>query len=230
MEGPLAAAKQPKILIDHHLFPKDYWDYGWSIPTKSSTSEMVYDFIVAMHDKSVINIEIAECLYTGVLTDTGCFKFPVTTPSVHNMVADLISTGINHSRIHEEVYESWTESRMKFLGYVLIEKMEVFKKQKSALIALSRKDLNLFNVKTGDTEGLVNYPLSIIGIQFATLITERTDEIKLSFRSKGSFDVSSFARKYFEGGGHFNASGGKSTTNFQETIDYYKNIITEVHP
>ena len=226
----LEAATQPKILIDHHLFPKPVWDFGLSIPEKSSTCEMVYDFINMHGGNTLIDLDIAACLYTGLMTDTGSFKFPITTASVHMMAADLIHRGLDHTRIHEHVYDSWSEGRMRFLGYVLIEKMEVFHKYNSALISLSRKDLNLFKAQSGDTEGLVNYPLSISGIEFATLITERSDEVKLSFRSKGTFDVSSFAREYFDGGGHFNASGGRTKTTFIETIAYFKKILSDIHP
>ncbi|MCD6012273.1 MAG: family phosphoesterase [Flavipsychrobacter sp.] len=230
LEQLLSDAPQPKILIDHHLFPKPYWDYGLSIPEKSSTCEMVYDFINLAGDNALIDKDIAACLYTGVMTDTGSFKFPITTAFVHTMVADLINRGLRPTYIHEAVYESWTTARMKFLGYVLIERMEVFHKYGSALITLSRKDMNLFNVQNGDTEGLVNYPLSIKGIKFATLITERSDEIKMSFRSKGNFDVSNFARLYFDGGGHFNASGGRTKTSLTETVTYFKKILTDIHP
>jgi len=230
LESFLAAATQPKILIDHHLFPSPVWDYGMSIPEKSSTCEMVYDFINLCDDNAIINLDMAACLYTGLMTDTGSFKFPITTASVHSMVADLKRRGLDHTRIHEEVYDSWSEGRMRFLGYVLIEKMEVFHKYNSALIALSRKDLNLFKAQNGDTEGLVNYPLSIKGIKFATLITERSDEVKMSFRSKGTFDVNKFAKTYFEGGGHFNASGGRTKTSFTDTIAYFKKILTDNHP
>lgn len=230
IEQPLAEAKQPKILIDHHLFPKDVWDYGMSQPDKSSTCEMVYDYINLCGDNALIDANIAKCLYTGVMTDTGSFKFPATTASVHLMVADLLKRDIDHTAIHQEVYDSWSESRMRFLGYVLIEKMEVFHKYNAALITLSRKDMNLFNVRNGDTEGLVNYPLSINGIRFATLITERSDEVKMSFRSKGDFDVSRFARLHFEGGGHFNASGGRSKSSMEETILHFKKILSDIHP
>ena len=230
LEQPLADAKQPKILIDHHLFPSPVWDYGESIPEKSSTCEMVYDLINLLGDNSLIDLDIAACLYTGLMTDTGSFKYPITTAASHTMAADLKRKGLDHTRIHEEVYDSWSESRMRFLGYVLIEKMEVFHKYNAALISLSRKDMNLFNVQNGDTEGLVNYPLSILGIKFATLITERSDEVKLSFRSKGNFDVSNFARLYFDGGGHFNASGGRTKTTFNETIVYFKKILSDIHP
>jgi bifunctional oligoribonuclease and PAP phosphatase NrnA len=230
LEQALADATQPKILIDHHLFPKPVWDYGMSIPEKSSTGEMVYDFINMMGDNALIDVDIAACLYTGLMTDTGSFKFPITSAGAHIMAADLINKGLDHTRIHEAVYDSWSEGRMRFLGYVLIEKMEVFHKYNSALITLSRKDLSLFKSQSGDTEGLVNYPLSISGIRFATLITERNDEVKLSFRSKGNFDVSSFARQYFEGGGHFNASGGRSKLSLTETIVYFKKILSDIHP
>ncbi len=230
LETPLANATQPKVLIDHHLMPKPYWDYGMSVPEKSSTCEMVYDFINLMDNNHLIDVDIAECLYTGVLTDTGSFRFPVTTADVHRMIANLKDHGLEHSKIHELIYDSWSETRMRFLGYVLIEKMEVFHKQKAALITLSKEDMKLFNVQSGDSEGLVNYPLSIGNIKFATLITERSDEVKLSFRSKGEFDVSTFARTYFEGGGHFNASGGRSKLSFKETITYFKKILSDIHP
>ncbi|MBS1780039.1 MAG: DHH family phosphoesterase [Bacteroidetes bacterium] len=230
LEQQLANASQPKVLIDHHLFPKPVWDYGISIPDKSSTCEMVYDFINLCEDNALISVPMAECLYTGVMTDTGSFRFPVTTSAVHLMVADLISKGLEHSHIHEKVYDSWSIKRMQFLGYVLLEKMEIFPKYNAGLICLTRKDLKLFEVTTGDTEGLVNYPLSIGSVRFATLITERSDEVKLSFRSKGDFDVSDFARKHFNGGGHFNASGGRSTSSFLDTVSYFKQILSDIHP
>ena len=230
LEQLMTDSPAPKIMLDHHLLPKDQWNYGISQPEKSSTCEVVYDFINLNGDNAIIDKNMAACLYVGVMTDTGSFKFPATTASVHLMIGDLLTRGIDHTRIHEDVYDSWSEGRMRFLGYVLIEKMEVFRKYNAALITLSRKDMNLFNVQNGDTEGLVNYPLSIAGVNFATLITERSDEVKLSFRSKGSFDVSRFARLYFDGGGHFNASGGRSKMSFDETILYFKKILSDIHP
>jgi phosphoesterase RecJ-like protein len=230
LEQPLAAATQPKILIDHHLFPAPVWTYGVSIPGKSSTCEMVYDFINLCNDNDLIDLDIAACLYTGVMTDTGSFRFPITTASVHDMVANLKRHGLQHSYIHEQIYDSWSASRMRFLGYVLMEKMEIFPEYNAGLIALSRKEMRAYNVHSGDTEGLVNYPLSVAGIKFATLITERPDEVKMSFRSKGNFDVSLFGRQYFNGGGHFNASGGRTKTSFIETIAYFKKILSDIHP
>ncbi len=226
----LGEATQPKALIDHHLLPAAVWDYGVSIPGKSSTCEMVYDFINLAGDNKLIDKEIAECIYMGVLTDTGSFRFPVTKAETHELVADLMRKGLEHSKVHEFIYDSWSIKRMQFLGYVLLEKMEILPQYKAGIISLTRKDLKLFEVNSGDLEGLVNYPLSIANIRFATLITERSDEVKLSFRSKGDFDVSSFAREYFNGGGHFNASGGRTTQSFAETVAFFKKILSDIHP
>lgn len=230
MEPHLAAAAQPKVLIDHHMFPADVWDYGMSEPYKSSTCEMVYDFINRCGDNALINLDIAQCLYTGIMTDTGSFRFSATTGSVHRAVADFLDRGLDHTIIHQNVYDSWSEKRMRFVGYSLIDRMEIFPEYKTGLISISRKDLKLFGLGIGETEGLVNYPLSISGVQFAVLITERSDEVKLSLRSKGDFDVNQVARMYFNGGGHFNASGGSSRQGFEATIAYFKEILPQIAP
>lgn len=226
----LTEADGVKVMIDHHLHPAPVWDYGMSEPAKSSTSEMVYDFIALAGDKELIDKDIAECLYTGIMTDTGSFRFPATTPDTHHVIAELMKTGMKHTYIHEQVYDSWSETRLHFVGYVLLEKMEIIPKYNAGLIVLSKKDLKLFNVNSGDTEGLVNYPLSISGIRFSTMITERGDEVKMSFRSKGDFDVSTFARENFNGGGHFNAAGGRSTENLEDTVARFKQILSDIHP
>lgn len=226
----LEASPKTKVLIDHHLMPAPVWDYGISRPEKGSTCEMVYDFINMAGDNELIDIAIAECIYTGALTDTGSFRFPITTADTHAMVANLMRHGLQHSRVHDLVYDSWSVKRMQFLGYVLLEKMEIIPQYKAGIIALTRKDIKLFDIGSGDTEGLVNYPLSIAGIRFSTLITEHADEVKLSFRSKGDFDVSSFAREHFNGGGHFNASGGRTTQTFTDTVTLFKKILSDIHP
>lgn len=230
LQGHLDAAGVPKLLIDHHMFPKPVWEYGMSEPEKSSTCEMVYDYINQCGDNSLINTDIATCLYTGTMTDTGSFRYPVTTGAVHRMIADLKERGLQHSPIHEAVYDSWSANRMRFVGYMLIEKMEIFPQWQAGLITISRKDLKLFDLNIGDTEGLVQYPLSIRGIRFSTLITERADEVRLSFRSKGDYDVNRFAREHFAGGGHFNASGGKSSESLNDTVTRFKKILSEFHP
>jgi phosphoesterase RecJ-like protein len=159
MEPSLALASQPKLLIDHHMFPKPVWDYGTSEPEKSSACEMVYDYINQSGDNALINIDIATCLYTGAMTDTGSFRFPVTTGNVHRMIADFKDRGLVHGPIHEAVFDSWSADRMRFVGYMLIEKMELFPQWQAGLITISRKDLKLFNLNIGDTEGLVQYPV-----------------------------------------------------------------------
>ncbi len=230
MQQALESSKATKLLIDHHMFPKPAFDYGESNSAKSSTCEMVYDFINTCGGNALINLDIAKCLYTGTLTDTGSFRFPITTGAVHRMIADLIDRGMEHSLIHEAIYDSWSINRMRFVGYALIERMEIFPQWQAGLISVTRADMKLFDLQPGDTEGLVQYPLSIRGIRFSTLITERADEVRLSFRSKGDFDVNLFARTHFSGGGHFNASGGKSSESINDTIIRFKKILSEFHP
>ncbi|MEO5781741.1 MAG: DHH family phosphoesterase [Ginsengibacter sp.] len=217
-----------KILVDHHQHPQvEDFDYGISDVTKSSTAEMVYDLMVASGHSDKININVAECLYSGVMTDTGSFRFGSTTASVHKMVADLKERGLLHSQIHENLFDNFLESRFRFFGQVLLNRMEVFYEYNTALIAIPQSDLIKFNVKTGDTEGLVNFPLSIHGIKLAAIIIDRGDERKSSFRSKGGFDVNTFARKYFNGGGHFNAAGGKNAEPLEEVVRKFKAAIKE---
>ncbi|MEO8584437.1 MAG: DHH family phosphoesterase [Flavitalea sp.] len=217
-----------RVLIDHHQQPDTQnFEYGVSDTYKSSTCEMVYDFIVESGHAANINIPIAECLYAGVMADTGSFRFNSTTASVHTMVADLKQRGLNHSKIHENVYDNFLENRLRFIGHVLLNRMEVYYEYNTALIAISRKDLLRFQIKTGDTEGLVNYPLSIQGIKLAALVIDRDEERKWSFRSKGEFDTNTFARNYFNGGGHYNASGGRSSESLEQTVEKFKQTIAE---
>jgi bifunctional oligoribonuclease and PAP phosphatase NrnA len=228
MEGPIQELKCTKILIDHHQQPQlDVFDYGISDTSKSSTAEMVYDFIVNSGHPEKINAEVAECLYAGVMTDTGSFRFNSASADVHRMIATLKDKGLDHSQIHENLFDNFLENRFRFFGNILLNCMEVFYEYNTALIAIPQKDLIKYNVKTGDTEGLVNFPLSIKGIKLAAVIIDRGDERKSSFRSKGGFDVNTFARKYFNGGGHFNAAGGKNTEPLEEVINKFKEAIRE---
>ena len=161
------------------------------------------------------------------MTVTGSFRFGSTTAGVHKMVADLKERGLVHSKIHENLFDNFLESRFRFFGQVLLNRMEVFYEYNTALIAIPQSDLIKFNVKTGDTEGLVNFPLSIHGIKLAAIIIDRGDERKSSFRSKGGFDVNTFARKYFNGGGHFNAAGGKNSEPLEEVVKKFREAIKE---
>lgn len=228
MEDKLTASTATRILIDHHREPQaDVFAYGVSDITKSSTAEMVYDFIVESGHADKINKEVAECLYAGVMTDTGSFRFPSTTASVHTMIAVLKEKGLEHNLIHEALFDNFTENRFRFLGNVLLNRMEVFYEYNSALIAVPQADLIKYDIKTGDTEGLVNFPLSIEGIKLAAIIIDRGEERKCSFRSKGAFDVNTFARTYFNGGGHFNAAGGSSKESLEGTIALFKKAMKE---
>ncbi len=228
METVLMEIDSKKILIDHHQQPQvEAFEYGISDSGKSSTAEMVYDFIVASGYSEKINIAVAECLYAGVMTDTGSFRFTSTSSGVHRMIADLKDRGLEHSQVHENLFDNFLEGRFRFFGNILLNRMEVFYEYNTALIAIPQQDLIKYNVKTGDTEGLVNFPLSIKGIKLAAVIIDRGDERKSSFRSKGGFDVNTFARKYFNGGGHFNAAGGKNSEPLEEVVRQFKEAIKE---
>ncbi len=228
MEEMLMTVKGEKILIDHHREPQtEVFAYGISDIGKSSTAEMIYDFIMASGNEDKITNEIAECIYAGTMTDTGSFRFPSTTASVHKMVAHLKERGLEHSHVHEELYDNFLESRFRFIGNVLLNRMEIFYEYNTALIAVPQNDLVKFDMRTGDTEGLVNYPLSIKGIKMAAIIIDRGEERKSSFRSKGGFDVNTFARKYFNGGGHFNAAGGFNKEPLEEVVEKFKKAMKE---
>ena len=228
MEPVIADLKCTKILIDHHQQPQtEVFDYGISDTEKSSTAEMVFDFIINSGHPEKINMEVSECLYAGVMTDTGSFRFNSTSADVHRMVAKLKQTGFNHSQVHENLFDNFMESRFRFFGNTLLHRMEIFYEYNTALIAIPQRDLIKYNVKTGDTEGLVNFPLSIKGIKLAAVIIDRGDERKSSFRSKGGFDVNTFARKYFNGGGHFNAAGGRNTEPLELVVEKFKKALKE---
>jgi len=226
LEPVIRDSKALKILIDHHQQPDTpSFAYGISDVKMSSTCEMVYDFIVQSGHSNLINLDIATCLYTGLMTDTGSFRFPSTTASVHKIVAHLKELGLQHAKIHENIYDNSTEGRLKFMGNAFLNRMTVLPEFKTAVMAIPKSDIYKFELKTGDTEGLVNYLLSIEGIKFAAILIDREEERKWSFRSKGNFDVNIFARTHFEGGGHANAAGGSSSKSLDETLNDFKTII-----
>jgi bifunctional oligoribonuclease and PAP phosphatase NrnA len=228
MEAIIEKSDCTKILIDHHQQPQtEVFDYGISDTSKSSTAEMVFDFIINSGHAEKINLDVSECLYAGVMTDTGSFRFNSTSANVHRMVAKLKEQGLDHSKVHENLFDNFMEGRFRFFGNTLLNRMEIFYEYNAALIAIPQKDLIKYNVKTGDTEGLVNFPLSIKGIKLAAVIIDRGDERKSSFRSKGGFDVNTFARKYFNGGGHFNAAGGRNTESLDEVVAKFKKAMKE---
>lgn len=217
-----------KIMIDHHLEPADFDDYRhWDI-NACATAQLVYDFIVnQLHHKELVNKDVATCLYTGIMTDSASFRLPNTTATVHRIVADLIDAGAVNWRIHELVYNSASESRLRFLGHCLANCLEVLPEFNTAIIAVSKHDLERFDVETGDTEGVVNYALSMASIRLAAFIVERSDRVKLSLRSKGEFPANEICKKYFNGGGHRNAAGGHSDDSLEQVIQQFKQILPE---
>ncbi len=221
-------AKGTKILIDHHQQPDDF-DFIYSDVTIPATSQMVYHFITEMGDEAVVNREIAECLYTGIMTDTGGFRFRSTSATTHRIIANLIEKGADPAMISSNTWDTNTISRLHLLSLIL-SRVEVVKDGKVAILWLKRKELQEFGFQKGDTEGFVNYGLSILGTRMSAFFMEDLydDFIKISFRSKDDVDVNQFSRKYFNGGGHINAAGGKYFKNIEETIiDFKEKIETE---
>ncbi len=206
-----------KVLIDHHQQPEPFADYKWHNVKATSTCELVYDFIADTGNLKLISKNIAACLYTGLMTDTGSFRYPAVNAKTHHILAHLLSTGIKPAEIHSAVYDNYSYDRLKMLGFALSEKLKIVPGLPVAYFTLSEKELEKFNHKKGDTEGLVNYPFAIKGIQITALFNEAKDYIKVSLRSKGKFDMNKFSRANFEGGGHINAAGGKSTASMEDT-------------
>ena len=222
MGARVAESAAKKVMIDHHQEPDDYADITFSNPAIGSTCEFVFQIIDAMGLAKHINQEIASCLYTGIVTDTGSFRFPSVTSATHRAVATLIDAGANHSEIHEKIKDNARPDRLKLLG-IALKNMVFISEYKTAYITISQDELDACNYQKGDTEGFVNYGLSVAGIEMAVLMTESKKEemIKISFRSKGDLAVNLFAKTYFEGGGHINAAGGKSDKSLRETEAYF---------
>ena len=220
-------ANGTKVLIDHHLQPEDFADLSFSNTSAAATAEIVYDLIKEMGDAALIDTSIGECLYAGIMTDTGSFRHPNTSQNVHLIIADLLQIGVKTSDIHRLIYDSSTELRLRFLGYALKEKLVVLPEYKTAYFAITADELKAYNSKTGDTEGLVNYALSIEGIVFAALIIDRTQAVKMSFRSVGDFSANEFARAHFNGGGHKNAAGGISMDTLEATVQKFESLLPQ---
>jgi len=217
-----------KVMIDHHLEPEDFDDYRhWDI-NACATAQLVYTFITGqLNHKELINKDVATCLYTGIMTDSASFSLPNTTPEVHRIIADLMEAGAVNWRINDLVYNNSSESRLRFLGACLANGLEVLYDYNTAIISANKQTLEKYKVITGDTEGIVNYALSISGIRLAAFIVERSDKVKLSLRSRGEFPANEICKKYFSGGGHRNAAGGVSTDSLDQVINQFKSILPE---
>ena len=222
----VANSSANKILIDHHEDPdNELAEIIISNSKSSSTAELLYETINSVGMMQYLDKNIAECLYVGIMTDTGSFKYPSTTEKTHNIISKLITYGVDNAKIHDLIYDNVSEDRVKLLGYCLNNKLLVYPENNSAIISLNGSELKRFNFKKGDTEGFVNYCLSIKDIKFAAFIVEKEGVVKLSLRSKGKIKVNEIAKKHFNGGGHINAAGGISQMSVKQTIKKLEDII-----
>ncbi len=226
LEKPIAEATAYKVMIDHHTNPDSFANFDFHNDKAASTTELVFDLIEKLGLKHLLDINIGECIYAGLMTDTGSFRHPSTTARVHEIAGQLINLGVNTNRIHRLIYDSFTTERLKFLGYMLSEKLVVLPEFNVAYFTVTKEELKRFNSQTGDTEGIVNYALTIKGIAMAVIIVERPEAIKMSFRSIEEVAVNDIAAKYFNGGGHRNASGGKTEgIGLAATIQKFLSIL-----
>jgi len=226
-ENTVIKSRAKKVIIDHHLEPRDFADFIITDPTKCSTAELVYEIVEILEGLPFRNIAFSEAVYVGIITDTGNFEHGVYTGRTMRIVADLIESGVEKERIMNVVYNNFSADRMRLLGLALNKRLIILEDLNTAYIYLTKADLTDFNHVKGDTEGFVNMPLSIRGINFSVLFIEKDNFVKLSFRSKGRFPVNEFASKYFSGGGHMNASGGEYYDNLDNTIKYFLYVLEE---
>lgn len=221
------SSRAKKVLVDHHLEPEHFADFEQWDPKAASTAGLIFELIDQLGDKEMISPDIANCLYAGLMTDTGGFRHSNTTRKEFMIASELTGHGANPSMVSKEIYDTNTIDRLRLTGFVLSEKIKVLPDYKTAYMTLTSDELSKFGAKTGDTEGLVNYGLSIQGIRLSVMMYDRKEEIKLSFRSLGSFPANELAKKYFEGGGHRNAAGGSSKQTLEETLQKFLSILPE---
>ena len=225
MADAVLASKARKVMIDHHLQPENIANIIISYPEISSTSELIFRLICRMGHFSDINLGCAECIYTGMMTDTGGFTYNSNHEEIYSIIYELIKLGVDKDDIYRRVYNTFSADRMRLMGYCLYKKMKIYPEYQAALITLTQKELHEFNYDNGDAEGFVNIPLSIQGINFTVFMREDPDKIKVSLRSQGSFPTNKFAAEIFGGGGHLNASGGESYTSLDEAVRKFEEAL-----
>lgn len=231
--GKVAASflysKAKKFLLDHHPFPGANYDVTLSHPEASSTSELVFHLICALGDFRLINTEIAQCIYTGIMTDTGALSYNSNTSLLFNIVSHLLDKGVDKDEIYRRVYNNYSEDRLRLQGFVLCDKMQVMQDKSTAIITLTDAELRRFNYKKGDTEGFVNMPLQINGVLMSAFFREDTELglIKLSFRSVGDVPCNRFSSDFFNGGGHMNAAGGEFRGTLDEAVERFMKGLDE---
>ncbi len=226
MQKDLEKSTQKKIMIDHHLNPTDFVDLVLSQTSSCSTAQLIFDVIEYSGSLNLLDEQIAEALYLGILTDSGSFRFPSVQSRTHEVIAQLLNTGLHHARIHEEIYDNNTLDRLKLRSYIINNNLELFEKHKTAISFVTEEEKARFNYKEGDTEGMVNIGLSIEGINKSVFFNESEGKIKISFRSKGVENpINWIASEHFSGGGHANAAGGVSFDNLEETIKKFVAVL-----
>lgn len=235
MEGVLRRSLSTKILIDHHLDPKtEDFNLCISLPSQASTSEIIVHLLTVLGLDRFLDRDAAECLYAGIMTDTGSFRFNSVTASTHRAVARLMDAGVRNDLVFERIYDHNSENRIRFMGYTLLEKMKVLPEFSTVIMTASQEDMDRFGHAPGDLEGIVNYGLSIRGMKLSVFFSQRDGLVKISFRSKGSFSVKEIAERHFHGGGHRNAAGGRSNADLdsavQKFIDLLPDYVSELHP
>lgn len=227
MADAVINAAAPKILVDHHLHPGDFPKVSVSYPEISSTSELIFRLICRLGDFSKINLACAECIYTGMMTDTGGFTYNSNGQEIYIIIAELIKLGVDKDAIYRKVFNTYSADRLRLMGFCLYNKMKVYPEYKAALITLTSSELKQFNFTNGDAEGFVNIPLSIEGVDFSVFMREDTDKIKISLRSQGTFPANKVAADLFNGGGHLNASGGESYASLAETVAKFEDALPD---
>jgi len=227
MADAVINASAPKILVDHHLHPGDFAKIAISYPEISSTSELIFRLICRLGDFAKINLACAECIYTGMMTDTGGFTYNSNGQEIYIIIAELIKLGIDKDEIYRKVFNTYSADRLRLMGFCLFHKMKVYPEYRAALITLTGKELYQFNFQNGDAEGFVNIPLSIQGVDFSVFMREDTDKIKISLRSQGTFPANKVAAELFNGGGHLNAAGGESYMSLAETVKKFEEALPD---
>jgi phosphoesterase RecJ-like protein len=227
LESTIVQASNHKILIDHHLEPEGFEDYALWDPNAAATAELVYTFIDQMNDLSLLDKTIGTCLYTGILTDSGSFRFSSTSPRLHRIAAHMLEVGVDHVKIQELIYDSFTEDSLRFFGHCFNNRLYLFHDHRTAIIEVTKADMEAFGISKHQTEGLVNFALSLNEVVFAAVVKEGEGFSKISFRSKSDFPANEFARKFFEGGGHRNAAGGIAYCDTTTTIKRFYEHLAE---
>jgi phosphoesterase RecJ-like protein len=213
------------VMIDHHQDPSSFSDFCYSVPGASSTAQLIYEFIDHMGWLEYLNIDIAKCIYTGIVTDTGSFRFSSIDAKTHIIAAKLIEIGLNTSEVHQKLFDNNKESRLKLLGYCINDKLEVLKRYKTSIMSLSSIELERFKFVKGDTEGFVNYALSIEDVVLTAFFVQDKDKVKISFRSQNNFRTNLLSKTHFKGGGHINAAGGIYYGSIEDAIAKFKKVL-----